>query len=249
MSKSSANNAAEKPKDLKTEAKTKSKVEQPDAAELKDSEVHPGDQEIPEEGSDNPDQADNSAGAVDESLDTEEAAEESIVAEGDEDDETEEEPLSEEEQYQAEIKELNDRYMRLAAEFENYKKRTNQEMQSRFKYAGQSLAMAIISGLDSLERAIEQANQAIEEKDIEQFKEFVSGIDMVKQQFFDAFKSNNIERSFPKGELFDPNIHEAMGVIESDEVEADHITEVFQAGYYLHERVIRPAMVQVSKKK
>ncbi len=122
-------------------------------------------------------------------------------------------------------------------------------MQSRFKYASQPLAMAIISGLDSLERAIDQAEQAIEEEDITQFKEFVAGINMVKQQFYDAFKNNSIERTFPKGDLFDPNIHEAMGVIESDKVEADHIAEVFQAGYYLHDRVIRPAMVQVAKKK
>jgi molecular chaperone GrpE len=72
---------------------------------------------------------------------------------------------------------------------------------------------------------------------------------MAKQLFYEALAKNNIERIVPKGELFDPNKHEAMGVIDTDEIEPDHIAEVFQAGYILHERVIRPAMVQVVKKK
>lgn len=150
------------------------------------------------------------------------------------------------EKHQVELKERDDKYIRLAAEFENYKKRTTQEMQTRFKFANQSFALSLISGLDNLERALTQAQ---EEDENEQLKEFIRGMEMVQQQFFDALKQNNIERVMPKGELFDPNKHEAMGVVDTDEVEPDHITEVFQAGYFLHDRVIRPAMVQVAKKK
>ena len=106
--------------------------------------------------------------------------------------------------------------------------------------------MNIITGLDNLERAI---NQAKEEGGNEQLKEFLTGIEMVQQQLFEALEKNNIERIFPKGEPFDPNKHEAMGVIETDEIQPDHIAEVFQAGYMLYDRVIRPAMVQVAKKK
>ncbi len=144
-----------------------------------------------------------------------------------------------------ELAEKNEKYMRLAAEFENFKKRSNQEMQTRFKFASQSLALNIISGLDNLERALEQAK----EEENEQLKEFVRGIEMVQQQLYEALEKNNIERIYPKGEQFDPNHHEAMGIIETEEVEPDHIAEVFQAGYILHDRVIRPAMVQVAKKK
>lgn len=147
--------------------------------------------------------------------------------------------------YKKELADKDDKFMRLAAEFENYKKRTTQEMQSRIKFASQPLALNIITGLDNLERALVQAK----EEENEQLKEFVRGVEMVQQQLFEALKQNNIERVYPKGEPFDPNKHEAMGVIETDEIEPDHIAEVFQAGYFLHDRVIRPAMVQVAKKK
>ncbi len=151
-----------------------------------------------------------------------------------------------EERHKAELAEKEDKYIRLVAEFENFKKRTAQEMQNRFKFANQQLALNIITGLDNLERALVQAS---EKKDNSQLQEFVQGIEMVQQQLYEALKQNNIERVYPKGELFDPNNHEAMGVIQTDEVEPDHIAEVFQAGYILHDRVIRPAMVQVAKKK
>ena len=186
----------------------------------------------------------------------EEAAEEPTTvspeeSEGDvsENAESEEEPLTIEqleEKYKAELAEKDEKYIRLAAEFENFKKRSAQEMQTRFKFSNQQLALNIITGLDNLERALAQA---AEEEENAQLQEFAKGIEMVQQQLYDALKQNNIERMFPKGELFDPNNHEAMGVIETDEVEPDHIAQVFQAGYVLHDRVIRPAMVQVAKKK
>lgn len=142
-----------------------------------------------------------------------------------------------------ELEAAKDKYVRLVAEFENFKRRSTQEMQSRFKFASQGLVSSLISGLDSLERAIEQAK----EEENEALREFVTGIEMAKQQFYEAFAKHHIERIEPKGELFDPNRHEAMGVIETDEVKPDHVAEVFQAGYLLHDRVIRPAMVQVAK--
>ncbi|NQU63150.1 MAG: nucleotide exchange factor GrpE [SAR324 cluster bacterium] len=144
-----------------------------------------------------------------------------------------------------ELAEMSDKYVRLVAEFENFKRRNTQEMQNRFKFSNQALVSDLLAGMDTLERAIEQAQ--VEEN--ESLKKFVIGIEMAKQQFHEALKKNNIERIVPKGELFDPNKHEAMGVIDTDEIEPDHVAEVFQAGYMLHERVIRPAMVQVVKKK
>ncbi len=147
--------------------------------------------------------------------------------------------------FQKELSEKDDKYMRLAAEFENFKKRSLQEIQSRVKFASQPLALNVISGLDSLERALSQAK----DEENEQLKEFITGIEMVQQQILDALVKNNIERNDPLGERFDPNIHEAMGVVETDEVEPDHVASVFQPGYIMHDRVIRPAMVQVAKKK
>ncbi len=173
------------------------------------------------------------------------AADEAETAEDSPEEEPEETLELLETRYKKELADKDDKFMRLAAEFENYKKRTTQEMQSRIKFASQPLALNIITGLDNLERALVQAK----EEENEQLKEFVRGVEMVQQQLFEALKQNNIERVYPKGEPFDPNKHEAMGVIETDEIEPDHIAEVFQAGYFLHDRVIRPAMVQVAKKK
>lgn len=179
----------------------------------------------------------------------EEARADADAPESGDDSETNTEPAEETdadriERLEKELAESNDKYVRLVAEFENFKRRNTQEMQSRFKFANQGLVTSILSGLDSLERAIEQA----QEEENESLREFVTGIEMAKQQFYEAFAKNNIERIVPAGELFDPNKHEAMGVIETDEVEPDHIAMVFQAGYLLHDRVIRPAMVQVAKK-
>ena len=98
--------------------------------------------------------------------------------------------------------------------------------------------------MDNLERAVEHA----EGGDASAFQEFIKGVEMVQQQFYDALKNHDVVRIFPVGERFDPNQHEAVGVVESDSVEPDHIAQVFQAGYLIHDRVIRPSMVQVVKK-
>ena len=164
--------------------------------------------------------------------------------------EPEEETVEESEQdiilrLEKEIGEKNDKYLRLQAEFENFKRRNSQEMKSRIKFAGQPMALSFLSGLDNLERALDQAKA----EESEPLKEFITGIEMVQQLFYDAFKQHHIERIYPMSEPFDPNKHEAMGVVETDEVEPDHIAQVFQAGYIYHDRVIRPAVVQVAKKK
>jgi molecular chaperone GrpE len=178
----------------------------------------------------------------------EEETEDSEKLEIEKDDSEDSDIASEEdviESLKKEVAEKEDKFLRLQAELENFKRRNAQEMKTRFKFAGQALALSILPGLDNLERALEQAK----DEESEQMKEFITGIEMVRQQFYEAFKQHHIERVFPLNEPFNPNVHEAMGVIETDEVEPDHISQVFQAGYMYHDRVIRPAVVQVAKKK
>lgn len=141
------------------------------------------------------------------------------------------------------VKENEDKYLRLVAEFENFKRRSTQEAQKRFKFASQGLALNIIEGLDNLELAVQHAKEG----DTEQMQEFISGIEMVQSQLFDALKKNNIERIYPLNEAFDPNKHEALSVIASEDIQPGHIAAVFKAGYIYHDRVIRPAAVQVVK--
>ncbi|MCP4295902.1 MAG: nucleotide exchange factor GrpE [Proteobacteria bacterium] len=171
-------------------------------------------------------------------------ADQQDLAEEDDDSEEEEEvdPLTD---LQNKLKGQEDKYIRVLAELENFKRRNQQETRNKLKFAGQALAQDIIPGLDNLERAIEHAK----EEDNEQLTEFIKGVEMAQQNFYDAFSKNNIERQYPEKEVFNPNHHEAVGVVQTDDIQPEHIAQVFQAGYIMHDRVIRPAMVQVAKKK
>ena len=147
---------------------------------------------------------------------------------------------------EAKAAELGDRLLRQGAEFENIKKRMQAEVDSRLKFASINLLKELLPGLDNLERALDHAKEHTEEN--EALKNFADGVEMVKGQFFEALKAHSVERYAPLGETFDPNIHEAVGMVDSDEYEPDQIAVVLQAGYKVHDRVIRPAMVQVAKK-
>ncbi|OGH00070.1 MAG: nucleotide exchange factor GrpE [Candidatus Lambdaproteobacteria bacterium RIFOXYD1_FULL_56_27] len=146
----------------------------------------------------------------------------------------------------ARVKDLEDRLLRQAAEFENYKKRALAETQNRLKYGPADLIRDLLTGLDNLERALAHAQE--QSKGNEALSQFVSGIAMVQTQLFETLRKNNVERIYPLGEKFDPNLHEAVGMVASSEFQNDHVALVMQAGYKLHERVIRPSMVQVARK-
>ncbi|MDX2471402.1 MAG: nucleotide exchange factor GrpE [SAR324 cluster bacterium] len=181
----------------------------------------------------------------------EETSEEETSEEENAEDESEAEELSdlevkdkEIERLTAELQVAKDMYVRNHAELENFKRRKTEEAKERLKYASSGMARDLIQGLDNLELALSHANP---EED-EQFKNFVQGIEMVKGQLAEALKKNNVERIDPTGEAFDPNRHEAVGMVDKEGVEDGAVAEVLQAGYLLHDRVIRPAMVQVCKK-
>jgi len=147
--------------------------------------------------------------------------------------------------YPAQLAAMQDKLIRQAAEFENFKKRNLAETQSRLKYANIGLVKDLLPGLDNLERAISHATNG--EHNVEALDSFVEGVNMAKQQFYDGFAKHNIKRFDPLGEPFDPNHHEAVGMIPSTEFKNDHVALVMQAGYKQHDRVLRPAMVQVAK--
>lgn len=170
------------------------------------------------------------------------------VAEGevlDEEESAEEEEQSETEKLQASLKESEDRYTRLLAEFENFKRRNRQELELKLKYAQQPLALSILPELDNLERALDHAQ---DEGGEEQAKELIKGIELIQQELLTALEKHKVLRVGEKGEPFDPKKHEAVGVVDSEDVQPDHVANVFRAGYVMHDRVIRPAMVQVAKK-
>jgi molecular chaperone GrpE len=147
---------------------------------------------------------------------------------------------------QEDLEQSKDKYFRLAAEFENYKKRQAQQAILKDRYANEIIAKDLFTVIDSLEIALKHID---EDKNSENFEDFVKGIHLVHQQLIDVLKQHHIQKMNVLGENFDPIKHEAVAMIETDKVEENKIFSVFKAGYFLHDKVIRPAVVQVAKKK
>ncbi|MCR5783977.1 MAG: nucleotide exchange factor GrpE [Clostridia bacterium] len=134
--------------------------------------------------------------------------------------------------------ELNDKYMRMLAEYDNYRKRTAKELDARSNNAKVDLISKLLPVMDNFERA---AGGSAE--DPEAYKK---GVEMIARQFRDTIIGMGIEEFGEKGEQFDPNIHTAVMHEENDELEDNVITEVFMKGYKLGDRIVRHAAVKVA---
>ena len=138
---------------------------------------------------------------------------------------------------------MEDRFLRVNAEFENYKKRMIRESSDRLKYFHLDLIKELLPSLDNLDRAISHAKS--ENNDVDSM---IEGLEMVNKMTHEVFEKFGVSRVDTIGEIFDPNFHQAVGVVESDSVPENHIVEECLGGYLLHDRIIRPAMVRVSGK-
>lgn len=136
--------------------------------------------------------------------------------------------------------ELYDRYLRVQAEYDNYKRRTEKEKISERKYKSLDLANDIIPVIDNFERALQ-----VEVNDAN--KGIIDGITMVYNQLLEALKTNDVEPMEVEGKEFDPNLHHAVMQTDEADVASNIIVEELQKGYLLKEKVIRPAMVKVNK--
>ena len=165
----------------------------------------------------------------------------SVESVGSKESEETEEDLLEKERSHA--RNMEERFLRVNAEFENYKKRIVRENSERFKYFNLDLIKELLPSLDNLERAITHAKS--ENKD---FESMIEGLEMVNKMTHEVFEKFGVSRVNTVGEVFDPNIHQAVGVVQSDSVPENHIVEECLGGYLLHDRIIRPAMVRVSGK-
>ncbi|MFP4347912.1 MAG: nucleotide exchange factor GrpE [Thermodesulfobacteriota bacterium] len=137
-----------------------------------------------------------------------------------------------------------DRYMRLYAEFDNYKKRTAREMSEFRKYATENLIKELIPVVDNLERAISSSGEDTQDKSC-----ILEGVEMTRKEILRVLEKYEVKPIDALGTPFDPNFHEAVGQEES-ETEADNIVvRELLKGYTMHDRLIRPTMVIVSKAK
>jgi molecular chaperone GrpE len=136
-----------------------------------------------------------------------------------------------------------DQYLRLYAEFDNFKKRSLRELKDFRKFANESLIRELLTVVDNLERAIasSEENQNGAEKCI------IEGVEMTHKEILRILEKNNTTPVEAMGRPFDPNYHEAVGQEESSEHDNNTVVREFQKGYLLHDRLIRPAMVIVSK--
>lgn len=175
----------------------------------------------------------------------EELKEEKIVADETPQEEVTEEittELSNEEKLQQEVERLNDQVYRLSAEISNIQKRNAKERQDAAKYRSQSVAQNLLNVIDNLERAIASPSES---EDAQNLKK---GIEMVYESFLYALKEEGIEEIDALDQPFDPTLHHAVQTVPVEEgQEADKVVQVFQKGYKLKDRVLRPAMVIVSQ--
>lgn len=143
---------------------------------------------------------------------------------------------------EAEIKaaEHHDAWIRAKAETENIRKRAQADVTNAHKYAIENFSTQLLTVMDSLEAAL-----AVENVSVENFK---SGMELTQKQLTNVFDKFNIKAIDPKGEKFDPHQHQAMCMVDSEQP-SNTVVQVMQKGYKLHERIIRPALVSVSKAK
>jgi len=148
--------------------------------------------------------------------------------------------IEEIEQVRAEKDEQFDQFIRLKAEFENYKKRVHREIEQRVKYAEEQFVRRLLSALDSFDRALDQLTP---ESGVSAVME---GFEQIRQQFHDAFEASGVTTVDTVGSKFDPYFHEAMMAVESDEHDDNTVVDELERGYTLRGKVIRPAKVAVN---
>ena len=145
-----------------------------------------------------------------------------------------------------EISSLKDQRLRAIAELENFRKRAEKDQSDALKYGISNFAKEIINISDNIERA--QSSIPEEAKNNETIKPVIEGIDLIAQSVVTTFEKIGIKKIESFNEKFDHNLHQAMMEIENDDLEPGTIVQELIPGYTLHDRLLRPAMVGVSKK-
>ena len=144
------------------------------------------------------------------------------------------------------ISDLTDRLLRAHAEMENLRKRTERDKEDNAKYAITKFARDVLGVGDNLQRAIAAVPAGAADSD-PALKALVDGVSMTEREFLNVLDRHGVKRIDPEGELFNPHQHQAMTEIENPQVPAGTVVQVFQPGYIIEDRVLRPAMVVVAK--
>jgi molecular chaperone GrpE len=135
---------------------------------------------------------------------------------------------------------LNDRYLRLAAEFENYKRLAQRDQRDHIRYGNEQILKELLPVVDNLERAVKAA------KDNGNSESLVQGVDLTLKQLMGVLTKFGVQPVATVAQPFDPTAHHAVASVVSPQVAENHVVEEFQRGYRLHDRILRAAMVSVS---
>ena len=146
------------------------------------------------------------------------------------------------------LKELEDKLARAYAEMENQRRRYEKEKEDAFEYGGFSFAKESLNLLDNLDRSKVSLENDEKLKNSESLKKIFDHLNIIKKDMISIFKKNNIEQIETSNKKLDPNFHQAMLEIEDDEKEPGTIVQEVQTGYMMKDRLLRPALVAVSKK-
>lgn len=164
-----------------------------------------------------------------------------VVAEKGEGREGEEGKKEEKPSPEAELAELKDRYLRLYAEFENYKKRVQREKEDLIKYSNEDILYHLLPVMDNLEMALQHSTNNVSEG-------LVKGVEITLREFQRVTEKFGLTPIYAMGKPFDPSVHHAMSQVERADVEDRTVVQEFRKGYMFGDKVLRPSLVAVSKK-
>jgi molecular chaperone GrpE len=153
-------------------------------------------------------------------------------------------PLAEARREAAEYK---DRLLRTLAEMDNLRKRTEREVADARLYGIASFAREVLAVADNMHRALAAIGSELREKGDAQIKALIEGVELTERELLKALEKCGVRKFSPQGDKFDPNVHQAMFELETADVPPGHVAQVIQAGYMIGERVLRPALVAVSR--
>ena len=146
----------------------------------------------------------------------------------------------------AEVDKFRDMALRAEAETQNVRRRAEKDVENAHKYGVEKLVQNLLPVVDSLEKAVESAEQA-QGADGSAAKAILEGVGLCHKMLIDVLAKEGVAVIDPEGEPFDPNLHQAMSMVEVPHAEPNSVVTVFQKGYSLNERLVRPAMVVVAK--
>ncbi|PCJ90661.1 MAG: nucleotide exchange factor GrpE [Porticoccaceae bacterium] len=143
---------------------------------------------------------------------------------------------------QEELVKAKDQTLRVQAEMQNLRRRSERDVENAHKYALDKFVGELLPVIDNLERALQTVDQ-----DNDDSKSFVEGVELTLKSFQDVLVRYKVEPIDPKGQMFDPELHQAMSMLEMPEETPNTVVDVFQKGYTLNGRLVRPAMVVIAK--